>query len=310
MVNLRPFQNFIRVVELGSISRAASQLGIAQPALSTQILGLEAELGVKLLDRSTRGVEATNAGKTLYRHAKSLLARLEDARQDVRASARDIVGKVSIGMPASTSEVLAVPLLKKLRADFPHLRPLIAIHPSQHLEELLINGRLDIGVTFESRNQKGLNADPLLLEELFFVVPVVGRPNDRKPRGITMEELAQHALIVPALPNSGRLMVEAAAAQAGVELNVIAEINTSFGLLEATAGMEVATILPWSGVLRRLPGTHFVKRPFLPKIERHISLSISDGLPLSAAAHVTHAAIRSLTSELATSGFWQGIRLL
>jgi molybdenum-dependent DNA-binding transcriptional regulator ModE len=96
---------FLKIVEAGSFSQAARTVHVAQPALSQQIAELEASLGVPLLQRSARGVKPTAVGDILYEEASSILRKYDKAGL-VRSSAGDVVGRVSLGMPASLSTTL------------------------------------------------------------------------------------------------------------------------------------------------------------------------------------------------------------
>ncbi|MGE0315145.1 MAG: LysR family transcriptional regulator [Lautropia sp.] len=87
-MNLRQLKYFVKVVEAGSMTRAAEQLFVAQPALGMQIRQLEEDVGVALLDRHSRGVTPTRAGALLLERARAILALVEQARSEVSACDR------------------------------------------------------------------------------------------------------------------------------------------------------------------------------------------------------------------------------
>ena len=87
---------FVRVVEAGSFSRAARDLGVAQPTVSKQIAALEARYAVRLLERTTRRVRPTDDGRAFYLHAKNLLAEFDDLEAAARRSARAPGGKLRL----------------------------------------------------------------------------------------------------------------------------------------------------------------------------------------------------------------------
>ena len=98
------------VVDAGSITRAADLLHIAQPALSQQMTALESLFGQQLLSRSKQGVEPTEAGRVLYRHARVILRQLEQAHAEVEVVGRELAGGVSVGLaPYSTVNALGAP---------------------------------------------------------------------------------------------------------------------------------------------------------------------------------------------------------
>ena len=106
-VELRHLRYFAAVAELRNVTQAAGRLRVAQPALSRQIQDLEEELGVKLLERSTRGIKLTEAGKFFANEAGAVLARADQALKAVRALARGETGELRVGYaPSPTTEIL------------------------------------------------------------------------------------------------------------------------------------------------------------------------------------------------------------
>jgi LysR family nitrogen assimilation transcriptional regulator len=116
-VDFRKLRSFVKIVDTGSVSRAAAILRTAQPALSQQIAALEAHFKHKLLIRSNVGITPTEAGLILYRHAQLMLKQIDQAQTDINQSARSVAGRVSIGLATySTSSALSLPLLKVMKA--------------------------------------------------------------------------------------------------------------------------------------------------------------------------------------------------
>src|SRR4051794_25003950 len=113
---------FMRIVESGSISRAAAHLKFAQPFLSQQLAILEREMQAQLLTRSAKGVAPTEAGLALYRHGQILLRRLDHAHAEVLALAGVSGVPVSVGLPLSTASLLAMPLVHEVRNKHPGIR--------------------------------------------------------------------------------------------------------------------------------------------------------------------------------------------
>ena len=100
-MDVKQMRYFVQIVESGSLSKAASQLHIAQPSLSQQLKGLEDELGVELLVRHPRGVTPTDLGMLFCDHARSILKDIDRAKEIVQTRARNPVGRVSVGLPTS-----------------------------------------------------------------------------------------------------------------------------------------------------------------------------------------------------------------
>ena len=189
MLDLRPLRHFTAIVEVGSLSRAAAHIGIAQPALSHQVAALEAEFGVKLLHRGPRGVTPTDAGRTLYRHAQVLLRQLDQARRAVSAG-DGVSGTVSVGLSVTTAEILSLPLLRKLQAEHPGICLELVALPRRLLGEMLFNGRLDIALLFDQPPVKMLTTEPVATEEIFFVSRQSGAK--KASREVCLSEVARH----------------------------------------------------------------------------------------------------------------------
>ncbi len=121
-MNLKQLEYFVQVAELGSFSKAAVVLDIAQPALSRQVRSLETELHQQLFLRTGRGVTLTDAGKRLFDHSVAVLQLMAHAREDLGTSRDEPVGRVTIGLPPSMGRQLTLPLIDRFRKELPAAR--------------------------------------------------------------------------------------------------------------------------------------------------------------------------------------------
>ena len=121
-MDVKQLRYFVCIAEAGSLSGAAQQVNVAQPSLSQHVLSLERELGVKLLERSSRGVTLTQSGEVLLRHARVIIDSLSDAVEAVRQSGAEPIGNVSVGLPSSISMVLTVPLAETVWLELPKVK--------------------------------------------------------------------------------------------------------------------------------------------------------------------------------------------
>lgn len=110
-MELRRLKYFVRMVDAGSITKAANTLGMGQPALNQQVAWLENELRVRLPHRKLYGIETTAAGTELYRHARILVRWVDLLKQAIERPNMDLEGTVSIGMPPSITDAIAFPVL-------------------------------------------------------------------------------------------------------------------------------------------------------------------------------------------------------
>jgi len=166
-VELRQLRYFVRVVEVGSMGRAAKTLGVGTSALSQQVSRLESELSTRLLKRSASGVRATDAGVAFYKQAQLSLRHADDA---IRAAQQArLSGHVSVGMAPSTSAVLALPFIAAMRQRYPdiHLRLVEALSGSL---SAMLNGRqLDLAMLFDIGSALRWSVAPVLDERLFVI---------------------------------------------------------------------------------------------------------------------------------------------
>ena len=109
-MDLKQLEYFVRVAELGSFTRAAQALNIAQPALSRQVRLLEVELRQNLLVRNGRGATPTQAGQLLMEHGRGILHQVERAREELGRVRSGLSGRVALGLPPSVARVLTVPI--------------------------------------------------------------------------------------------------------------------------------------------------------------------------------------------------------
>ena len=120
-MDIEHLRYFVQVVEMGSISKAAAALSVAQPAISRQILNLETSLGGQLLHRNGRGVSTTEAGDILFERAKGMLEDLRRTESEIHEMTGMPAGKITLGVPPTVSQVIVFPLIKRLRDDHPNV---------------------------------------------------------------------------------------------------------------------------------------------------------------------------------------------
>ena len=166
-MELRQLRYFVRTVELGSMGRAALDLGVVQSALSQQISRLEGELATRLLQRSARGVLPTDAGAAFFREAQLTLRHAEQAQRAAR-SAR-LTGTVSVGLAPTTAAVLAMPLMRAMRERYPDVRLHMVESLSGHLAGMLNARQLDLAVLFSTQAGRRWSVMPLLEEKLLLI---------------------------------------------------------------------------------------------------------------------------------------------
>jgi LysR family nitrogen assimilation transcriptional regulator len=236
-MDLKQLEYFVRVAELGSFTRAAMALHVAQPALSRQVRLLEVELRQNLLVRNGRGAVPTEAGKLLLAHGRGILHQVERAREELGRVRGALAGRVAIGLPPSLSRVLAVPLTRAFRQQLPEASLSISEGLSVTMQEWLVTGRLDIAALYNAQPTPELEIHPLYDEDLMLVEPRrPGLPEDPPPPPVPLREVATLPLVIPSRPNAIRMHVEAEMANIGCRPHVALEIDGVSAILDLVAG--------------------------------------------------------------------------
>ncbi len=242
-MNLRQLESFVRVAELGSFSKAARVLDIAQPALSRQVRLLETDLRETLLLRNGRGVALTPAGRRLFEHGVQILQQVAQARADLGAQRDAPVGQVTIGLPPSIGRRLTQPLIEAFRAQTPQARVTIVEGLSAHIAEWIASGRADLGLVYNPEPSAALEITPLLREPLCLVQPARRGAKKKVPSTVRLSELAGVALIVPERHQSLRRQLESQATFAGVPLAIACEVSSIPSIIDLVcAGMGNAVL--------------------------------------------------------------------
>ncbi|MFJ2606332.1 MULTISPECIES: nitrogen assimilation transcriptional regulator NAC [unclassified Streptomyces] len=298
-MDTRRLYSFIKIIDAGSITRAADILHIAQPALSQQLSALETQFGQQLLIRSKRGVAPTEAGRALYRHAQLILRQVDLAHAAVDVSGRAPAGAVSVGIaPYSLGAALALPLLKSVRLRYPD----ILLHVNENfggvISEAIMTGRMDMAFIYGAGPLRGVQFEQLRTEDLFVIgtdAELGGVPEGEVP----LRCLDGVPLLLPSRIHTIRQVVDAAFQQASLAPHVVGEVESALTLVNAVDAGLGATVLPWSAAraildLRALS----VRRIVEPVIQAKLSLVTSDNQPLSEPALAVHDLFLELVREL------------
>lgn len=303
-MDVKKLRYFTHIADVGNMTRASEALRIAQPALTTQIANLEAELGVRLFDRNHVGMRLTPAGDVLYRHARSILRQIEDARHAVIGENQQLVGSVSVGMAGSTGKMLAVPLLQKTFL-FAGLKVKIIERPSAELLALVSCGRIDIAIVVDAQPCRGAVITPLLLESLYAILP----ESERKGRGvITLAELASQPLVLPSFPSTIRQKIDMLLMEAMLPYRVVGEVSSTDMLLRTVIGGIGWTVLPSAAVQAELDeGTISAIALQGHTLSRNLSVCVPDVVPLGPTVSAVKMMLLDIIDELLTNGRWQGV---
>lgn len=170
-MDFKQLRYFVAVYEEGHVGRAAERLSISQPALSQQIRQLEQNLDVSLFERSSKRLLPTLAAHTLYNHALPLIDGLQQAVEALRNFKGQAMRTLAIGVLQTVHTSLVPQMLERVRKAQPHLVVQIYELTGIEIERRLLNGSLDIGISYLPPRQPGLHGVLLYEDELKVVLP-------------------------------------------------------------------------------------------------------------------------------------------
>ena len=295
-MELRSLAYFVRVAELGSITRAAAHLHLAQPALTRHVQRLEEELGVALFTRANRGVRLTEAGQKLLDGATRVLRDVERTGDEIRAQDAHPSGRIILGVTPTLCPVLVPDLFAAMRAEYPRIELKVMHAGMIRLEEFLIDGRVDIALLSELSRSRLILSAGLGREEMVLVT----RPGARPPGIVGETELSGTPLV---LGDGLRAAMDALLAGRGVELKVAIEVNDHETIrLMVTRGVA-ASILPYSSVARECAaGLVEAHRLTAAGIFRTLALGVRVSRSASLAREAVARAITAIVAGLERGG--------
>ena len=243
-MDTRQLAAFCTVVERRSFSQAAERLGVTQPAVSLQVRALEERLGQRLLDRSGRRVEPTEAGTRLYRNARRLLQLEEQLLEDVAAAdGGGLTGTLAIGASTGPGAHLVPLLLCEFQRGHEELHVSLSIWDTHAVSERVAEREVELGVVGARRRHRSLAFEPLARDEIVLAVP----PAHPAAGGtLAADDLRDETLIVMQEGAGVRQVVEEELRRAGLKLRALGP-KLELGLQESVksavaAGYGVAFI--------------------------------------------------------------------
>jgi LysR family nitrogen assimilation transcriptional regulator len=296
-VDLKDLKYFRVIAECGTFSKAAAHLRIAQPALSRKIQKLEHDLGVQLLQRTARGVTATEAGRVLLGRTQELEQALEDTRREVTRFAERPTGALRIAVQSPLSQIIVPDLVRAYRAAYPELVLELTEGFSGDLIDSLLERELDVAIVdAPSHPHADLKCSPLWVETLQLVCPGGDAIAERIGAGpISLPELAKLPIIMPCRKHSIRRLVDVAFERQRLKFQPCIEANGAMMIFEMVKEGLGYTLMPSSGHFPWVVSGQLRTLEVRPAIRRTISLitraALEDGRPV--------AMFRSLVQDIA-----------
>jgi DNA-binding transcriptional LysR family regulator len=236
-MDTRQLAAFCAVVERKSFSQAAERLGVTQPAVSLQVRSLEKRLGRRLLDRSGRRVEPTEAGLALYRGAQRMLALEGLLIEELEAGeGGELRGTLEVGASTGPGSTVVPVLLCEFQRENPGVAVSLSISDTQSVVERVAERELELGVVGAARRHRGVVFEPFFRDEVVLACP----PGHRfAGRTVSLEQLRREPLIVMQEGAGVRQVIEDELRRAGTRLRDL-EPQLELGLQESVKSAVAA----------------------------------------------------------------------
>lgn len=280
-VTIRQIEAFLKVAEVGSFTRAAGRLHVAQPALSQHVRDLENELGIRLFDRTTRRVELTEGGREFRSTAAKIVEELELAARHAHELATRKRGKVAIATPPLLAGAILPWAIADFRAQFPGVQVNVVEARADEIVEQVRSGQVDCGLGTFRAGEHGITSALVTSDSLaLFCLP--SHPFAQK-KHLNWRKLDGQPLVTLTRDSGIRLLVELGCETAQIGMAIayeVSHVTTALSMVEAGLGVAVlpayARVAARKGAITAIPLAN-------PTITRDIVLITQAGRSLSPA---------------------------
>jgi len=218
-LDLRGIRYFVQIAELGSMTRAAQLLRVAQPALSRHVRALEAELGVALMVRLPRGVRLTTAGRQFLDHSQRILRELGRAQDALRSGGAVAQGQVILGVSPTTGPLLLPGVVERMRRQCPQIRLKVVEGFSNQLYDWLLAGRADAAILTNPVHSRVMQVTPLSSEPIVLLT-------QPQPRGAAQFTMVADLARTPVVSTEAiRMIADEQLQRHGARISVESEID-------------------------------------------------------------------------------------
>jgi len=288
--DLRQLEIFLKVVELGSFSKAGEVVHLAQASVSERIATLENTVGSKLLDRMGRKVTPTKAGELLLQHAQRLLEMKKTACLEMQDFLGVKQGEISIGGSTIPGEYILPKVVGLFSKEYPRITVALTVADSEEIEHRVLDGEFELGVIGRKSSNKCLGSDELWRDELVLALPSTHRWAGKKE--VSIQEVVQEPFILREIGSGTLKSMEPYLQGAGLKgigsLKVVARLGTSTAVKEgikAGLGISILSAIALetelkAGVLKalRLKGIPMFRHFYLIRDKRRTASPLSRSL--------------------------------
>lgn len=182
-MNLRELNYILKVSEVRSVTKAANQLHISQPALSRYIIDVEAELGIKIFDRSTNPLSLTFAGEKYIETAQRILLEHENLRKEIRDITQHMTGRLRIGTSRDRASFMMPKILPEFCGKYSGIKVEVFTESGQKLREALKEGKIDLLILPDMIKDCNFESELIYSEELVLAAKAGTIPNEFCTKG-------------------------------------------------------------------------------------------------------------------------------
>ena len=298
-VTFRQVEVFLAVAELGSFTKAAERLKLAQPALSQNVRDLETELGLRLFDRTTRKVELTSGGREFQSAAVQIVKDLKDAVRNAHATSKRQRGRLLIATPPLLASAILPLAIVEFRALFPNITVEIVDVPTHEIVEQVRSGQVDCGLGTFLPNEVGIERLTLAKDDLMIFCA-----HDSEfaiPPTYSWTDLSGLPLIALTRESGIRRLVELGYEKADILMDPafeVSQIATALAFVEAKLGFSVLPAYAISQIRDRKIVVRALENPCLG---RDISIIHATGRSASPSVVAFQPIIRKVAREMAAA---------
>ena len=293
---LRQLRTFVAVARQGSFSQAGQLIGLSQSAVSHSVKELEAEIGVRLLDRTTREVLLTGAGQQLATRLTRLLEELNTTLLDVRSYGEQRSGTVRVAASQTPSAHLMPQCLASTQQHYPDIRVILHDRVQQAVLHSVRNAEVDFGIVIGPLGDAEFDAEEILQEPFLLLC----HQNDAlaQTESVTWEMLTDRNMVLQDYASGSRMLVDAILQQLAIRVHVAQEIGhpaTLYPMVEAGIGISILPAL----ALPLPSGRKLAVRRLYPEMNRSLMLIKRKNRSLTPAAEAVWQEVRQ-QAELLT----------
>ncbi|WP_380184734.1 LysR family transcriptional regulator [Kalamiella sp. sgz302252] len=292
---LRQLRVFVAVTQQGSFSQAGQMIGLSQSAVSHSIKELESEMGIRLLDRTTREVVLTEAGVQLASRLERLLEELNTTLLDVRSYGHQRSGTVRVAASQTISAHLMPQCLAASQLNYPEIKIMLRDRPQQWVLQSIRNAEVDFGIAIGPLQVEDLECEAILDEPFLLLC----RQDDplAAEQTIRWQMLNQRLLVLQDYSSGSRVLIDEALRLQQVQAEIVQEIGhpaTLYPMVEAGIGISILPAL----ALPLPQGRPLMVRRMTPEINRSIMLVRRKNRSLTPAAEAIWQEVRQQAALL------------